>query len=290
MNNKVVITCALTGVLTDPKKFNVPVTPEQMATAAQQAYDQGASIVHVHFRRQEENLGAYPTWDVDIVGRIVTAIKEKVPEIIINMSTGTMGSDISGPLNCLKQCKPEIAACNAGSLNYLKIRKDGEWAWPPILFDNPVDKIKQFLDVMNENGIMPEFECFDTGIVRSVEMFRANHMFEGDPHVSFVMGVESGMPARVDLLPILIDLLTTGAYWQVIATGPGREKIWDLHRAAVELGGNVRTGLEDTFYLPTGKHASNNGELIEALVAIVRERGREPASPSEAREILGLKC
>ena len=130
MNNKVVITCALTGVLTDPKKFNVPVTPEQMATAAQQAYDQGASIVHVHFRRQEENLGAFPSWEVDVVERIITAIKTRVPEVIINMSTGIIGSDISGPLTCLKQCKPDMAACNAGSLNYLKIRKDGQWAWP----------------------------------------------------------------------------------------------------------------------------------------------------------------
>jgi len=288
MNNKIMVTCALTGVLTDPKKFNVPVTPEQMATAAQQAYDQGASIVHVHFRMQEQDLGAYPTWDVDVVGRILAAIKQRVPEIIINMSTGMIGSDISGPLNCLKQCKPDMAACNAGSLNYLKIRKDGEWAWPPILFDNPVDKIKQFLDVMKENGIMPEFECFDTGIVRSVGMFKANRMFEGESHLSFVMGVESGMPARVDILPILIDLLTPGAFWQVIATGPGREKVWDLHRAAVELGGHVRTGLEDTFYLPNGEQASSNGELVESLVAIVRERGKEPANPSETRKMLGL--
>ena len=141
---------------------------------------------------------------------------------------------------------------------------------------------------MKENGIVPEFECFDTGIVRSVGIFKANKMFEGDPHISFVMGVESGMPARVDLLPILIELLPAEAFWQVIATGPEREKVWDLHRAVVELGGQVRTGLEDTFYLPTGEQASSNGELIESLVAIVRERGKEPANPSEAREILGV--
>ena len=182
-----------------------------------------------------------------------------------------------------------MAACNGGSLNYLKIRKDGQWAWPPILFDNPVEKIKQFTDTMAAHDIVPEFECFDTGIVRSVAMFQANEMFTGDPHLSFVMGVDSGMPARADLLPILKDELPANSHWQVIATGPGREKLWELHRAAIELGGNVRTGLEDTFYLPTGEKAGSNGQLVEALVKIIREVGREPASPEETKAILGIK-
>jgi len=285
---KVVVTCAITGLLTDPKKFNVPVTPEQMADATKQAFDAGATIVHAHFRSQEEGAGAFPTWDTAPVGDILTAMKEKVPEIIINMSTGVMGSDISGPIACLESFKPHMAACNAGSLNYLKIRKDGAWAWPPILFDNPVEKIKRFLDVMTENNIIPEFECFDIGIVRSIKMFKANKMFKGDPHLSFVMGVDSGMPARADLLPILKDELPENAHWQVIATGAGREKNWELHRKCIELGGNVRTGLEDTFYLPDGKKAVENGQLVEALVKIVQKTGRKIASPSEAREILGI--
>jgi len=286
--NKVVVTCALTGVLTDPKKFNVPVTPEEMAAAAQQSYDAGAAIVHVHFRSQKEGFSAWPTWDLGEVGEILGAIRARVPDLIINMSTGMPGNDISGPLACLEAFAPDMAACNAGSLNYLKIRQDGSWAWPPVLFDNPVDKVQAFLDVMRAHGVVPEFECFDTGIVRSVGMYQANGMFEGDPHLSFVMGVESGMPARADLLPILKDELPANAHWQVIATGPGREKIWALHRRCVELGGNVRTGLEDTFYLPGGEKAANNGQLVEALVRIAREAGREPAAPGEARGILGI--
>ncbi len=287
-SDKIVVTCAVTGVLTDPKKFNVPVTPEQMAEATKQAYDQGASIVHTHFRSQTPGAGALPTWDLEEVGSIMAAIRARVPEIIVCMSTGVPGPDISGPAACLKAFDPEMAACNAGSLNYLKIRRSGEWAWPPLLFDNPVEKVKRFLDVMTERGVVPEFECFDTGIVRSIRMYKENGMFEGDPHLSFVMGVESGMPARADLVPILKDELPENAHWQVIATGPGREKIWELHRAAVELGGNVRTGLEDTFYLPTGETATDNGQLIEALVGIAREVGKEPATPSEARAMLGI--
>jgi 3-keto-5-aminohexanoate cleavage enzyme len=286
--NKVVVTCALTGVLTDPAKFNVPVTPVEMAGATAQAYDAGASVVHCHFRDQAEGMGALPTWDQNTVGDILSAIKQRVPEIIICMSTGVVGNDLSGPLGCLEAFKPEMAACNAGSLNYLKIRKDGSWAWPPILFDNPVEKVMQFLEVMTANKIVPEFECFDTGIVRSVSMYKANGMFEGDPHISFVMGVDSGMPANPNLISILKEELPENAHWQVIATGPGREKIWNLHRRCLELGGDVRTGLEDTLYLPGGDRATTNGQLVEALVKIVHEIGKEVASPAEAREILGI--
>jgi len=288
LDNKVVVTCALTGVLTDPNKFNVPVTPEEMAEATRQARDQGASIVHVHFRSQQPGLGMFPTWDLKEVGDILSAIKERVPEIIICMSTGTMGDDISAPVACLETFKPEIAACNAGSLNYLKIRKDGNWAWEPLLFDNPVQKIKRFLDVMTAHNIQPEFECFDTGIVRAVGMYKSNSMFEGDPHISFVMGVESGMPSRSDLLPILKDELPENSHWQVISTGGGRTNVWNLLRSAVELGGGVRTGLEDTFYLPNGDMASGNGQLVEAMTKIIREVGKEPSTPEETLKIMGI--
>jgi len=286
--SKVVVTCALTGLLTDPAKFNVPVTPQEMADAAEQSYNAGASVLHCHFRNQREGMGAFPTWDLKTVGDILSAIKERVSDIIICMSTGVLGDDISGPVGCLEAFKPELAACNAGSLNYLKIRKDGNWAWPPALFDNPVEKIKKFLDVMTTSSIVPEFECFDTGIVRSVRMFKANAMFDGEPHVSFVMGVDSGMPANPALIAILKAELLENSHWQVIATGPGREKIWNLHRRCLELGGDVRTGLEDTFYLPNGDRANDNGRLVEALVQIAREVGREPASPAEARQMLGV--
>jgi uncharacterized protein (DUF849 family) len=167
------------------------------------------------------------------------------------------------------------------------MRSDGSWAWPPTLFDNPVEKVKQFLDVMTANGVVPEFECFDSGIVRSVGLFKRNGMFEGDPHISCVMGVASGMPAKPEWLPLLVEEMIDGTHYQVIAVG--RKEIWDLHRKCVELGGNVRTGLEDTFYLPNSEKAKNNGELVEALADIVREVGREIAGPAEAREILGLR-
>jgi 3-keto-5-aminohexanoate cleavage enzyme len=283
LKDKCVITCALTGVLTNPIKYPVPVTPEEMAKEARRAVDAGATIVHCHFRSPRKGLGHWPTWDPEEVAAVVDAIRAEVPELIINMSTGTPGADISGPLACLKRCKPEMAALNAGSLNYLKLNDDGKWAWPPILFDNPIEKIQKYLTVMNEERVIPECECFDTGIVRSVGLYEKNGMMKQPVHISFVMGVASGMPADLDIFPILIRQLSPGTQWQTIIVG--RSEIWGVHRRAAELGGNVRTGLEDTFYLPSGERASSNGPLVEALVKMVREAGREPANFAEARRI-----
>ena len=286
MTEKAVITCALTGVLTDPKQHPVPVTPQEMAREARAAYDAGAAVMHVHFRQQEPGKGHLPSWEPELASTIMQAIRDACPGVILNESTGTIGPNISGPLACLRAVKPEIAACNAGSLNYLKVRGDGSWAWPPHLFDNPVEKVKAYLEVMAETGTQPEFECFDTGIVRCVAMYSKNGLFAGRPKYNFVMGVESGMPADPDLLPILIKLTLAGSPWQVTAVG--RENIWPLHRRAAELGGHLRTGLEDTFYLPDGSKVRSNGELVGMLARYAREAGREVATSAEARTLMGL--
>ena len=286
MTEKAVLSCALTGVLTNPDMGNIPVTPEEMADAAQQAWDQGATIVHCHFRDQRPKLGMLPTWDVGVVESIIAAIRERVPGIIINQSTGVMGPDISGPVACMEAVKPEMAACNAGSLNYLKLKSNGTWAWAPQIFDNPVEKVERFLQSMAANDVVPEFECFDSGIVRSVALYKKAGMFEGDPHISLVMGVASGQPAKPEWVPLLKNEMLPGTHWQVICVG--RKEVWDLQRKALEEGGNVRTGLEDTFYLPDGEKARNNGELVEALARITREVGREIATAEETRRILGI--
>ena len=283
---KVVVTCALTGVLTDPAQHHVPVTPEEMAREARAACDAGASVVHVHFRQQAAGKGHLPSWEPQVALEIAQAIREACPGVVFNQSTGVIGPDIAGPVACMRAIRPEIAAANAGSLNYLKVRSDGRWAWPPLLFDNPVEKVAAFLQAMQETGAMPEFECFDVGIVRSVEMYLKTGLYRGHADVNFVMGVDSGMPADAALLPLLIGLLPSGATWQVTAIG--RENVWPLHRRTAELGGNLRTGLEDTFYLPDGRKAGSNGELVDAIVALAREAGRECATCAEARTLLHL--
>ena len=284
--DKAILTCALTGVLTDPKQHPVPVTAQEMAAAAREAYNAGASIMHVHLRQQAPGMGRFPSWDPAVASEIDTAIREACPDVIINLTTGVVGTDISGPVACIRAVRPEIAACNAGSLNYLKIKDNGEWAWPPMLFDNQVDKVKAMLDVMNETGTRAEFECFDVGIVRSVGMYKKAGMTDHLEY-NFVMGVASGMPVDADLLKLLVKYREPDTIWQT--TLIGREEIWAVHQATADLGGMLRTGVEDTFYLPGGVRTSGNGQLIEALAQCARNAGRAIASPAEARALLGLK-
>jgi 3-keto-5-aminohexanoate cleavage enzyme len=286
--DKAILTCALTGVLTNPKQHPVPVTPAQMAAEARDAFNAGASIMHVHLRCQEEGYGHMPSWDPDVAETVVDAIRAACPGVIVNLTTGVVGKDFSGPVACLKRVQPEIAACNAGSLNYLKIKDNGEWAWPPMVFDNPVSKVQAMLDVMRETGTHPEFECFDVGIVRCVGMYLKAGMFTGVAEYNFVMGVASGMPCDADLLALLPRWMAPGAVWQ--STLIGRAEIWPVHQKTADMGGMLRTGLEDTFYLPNGERAAGNGQLIEALAACAKRAGREVASPLEARARLGLKA
>jgi len=295
-NNKVVVTCALNGVLTDPKKFNIPVTAEELGISAEGAYRAGASVVHVHFRDQRPGMGHLATWDPEIARAVGYSIKRRCPDIIINMTTGTMGSEGSegggplgptgGPISCLDAMLPQMAAMNSGSLNYLKVNSNGTWAWSPRLFDNPVPKVKTMIDAMTERNIIPECECFDSGIVRSISMYQKAGMLKKPYQVSFVMGVASGMPAKPEWLPLLINELPPQTNWQVIAIG--RKEVWPLLNRCLDLGGNVRTGLEDTFYLPDGKRANSNEELIASLVKLVREKGKEPCTPAEARPRMGI--
>ena len=286
MSQPAILTCALTGVLTNPKQYPVPVTPAQMAAEARDAFNAGASIMHVHLRSQEEGFGHVPSWDPDVAEAVCNAIRAACPGVIINLTTGVVGKDISGPVACIRRTKPEIAACNAGSLNYLKIKEDGQWAWPPMVFDNPVSKVQAMLDVMAETHTHPEFECFDVGIVRSVAMYLKAGMIQGVPELNFVMGVASGMPCDADLLALLPRWLPERAVWQ--ATLIGRAEIWPVHQRVAELGGMLRTGLEDTFYLPGGERAGGNGVLIEALARCAQQAGRSIATPAEARALLGL--
>lgn len=251
-NNRAIVTASLNGVLTDPQKFNVPVTAAQMATAAKEVYDEGASVVHIHFRNQETGKGHLPTWDPKVAKEIAEAIRAAAPSLLINFTTGTFGYNLTknddpfsggalgptkGPIACLEAGRPEMAALNSGSLNYLRATEKNEWAWKPQLFDNPVEKVKEMVDAMNRLGVVPECECFDLGIVRSVAMFERLGFYKKTTkvNVSFVMGVASGLPTDPDLLPFLIKQLNPRErfQWQVIAIG--REEVWPLLRRACEV-------------------------------------------------------
>jgi uncharacterized protein (DUF849 family) len=148
--------------------------------------------------------------------------------------------------------------------------------------------VKKMLDAMAETHTHPEFECFDVGIVRSVAMYQKAGMFDGVPELNFVMGVASGMPCDADLLALLPRYAPRDAVWQTTLIGRG--EIWPVHQMTAELGGMLRTGLEDSFYLPGGKRAAGNGVMIEALADCAKRAGRSVATPDEARALLGLRA
>jgi uncharacterized protein (DUF849 family) len=241
---KALVTAALNGVLTDPAKFSIPVTPAEMAAEAKRAlvsawcffpsfpfqtnkntnlphrYDAGATVVHIHLRDQRPGQGHLPSWDPDVAADVCDAIRSSSP-VLVNFTTGTMGTSgplgggplgpTDGPIACLERARPAMAALNAGSLNYLRTTQRNDWAWQPLLFDNPVAKIAAMATAMARLGIVPECECFDTGIVRSVAMFEQVGLLRRPYQVSFVMGVASGMPADPAWLPLLTKQLNSGA-------------------------------------------------------------------------------
>lgn len=147
-----------------------------------------------------------------------------------------------------------------------------------------MQKVQNFADEMAAVNCIPECECFDTGIVRSVGLFARKGIIPNPPHISLVMGVQSGMACKKEWLPLLVNEMPPGAHWQSICIG--RQEIWDVQRETARLGGHMRTGLEDTFYLPDGSRAKSNGELIAALVKIAKEEGRTIATPDEARVMI----
>ena len=285
MSDKAVITCSLNGVLTDPKQHNVPVTPEQMAREAKAAFNAGQ-----HHACPSAPAGAEQGASA-VLGRqcqqFQQAIREACPGVIINHTTGTSGPNYQGALDCVRETKPEIAACNAGSLNYLKVKSDNTWAWPPMMFDNAVEKVQDYLDVMKEAGTIPNSSVSMSASCAVSACTGRPGMYSGPLEYNFVMGVASGMPADPELLPILLKLKLPEAHWQVTAIG--RAEIWPLHQRCADLGGHLRTGLEDTFYLSDGTKVTSNGQLIEEIAACARRAGREIASPAEARQIFGTK-
>jgi uncharacterized protein (DUF849 family) len=207
---------------------------------------------------------------------------------IINFSTGTIGVPVAKRVAYLEACLPEVAALNMGSMNYAKYsakRKDFVFKF---VFANPFDEIIELLEAMRRLGIKPEHECFDVGHVGSLAPLVDMGLLEAPLHADFVMGVVGGVPASARNLAAMADNMPAGTHhWGVI--GIGRVQ-WMLVAAALTLGGSIRVGLEDNFYLPTGEMARSNGELIAKARQMTEEVGRRAATVEEARAMLGIRA
>jgi uncharacterized protein (DUF849 family) len=279
--DKVVLTCALTGALANRSQCPaIPYTPSQIADEARRAYDAGAAVVHVHARDDDGS----PTFDPAVFARIKEEVWSRCP-VILNFSTGSLDDDTTLQEQMIREVKPEIAALNMGTMNYAKYSRRRQEFVFELVFPNPYSKIERLLRAMNEAGVKPELECFDVGHTYGAWPLRDMGLLKDPLQFSFVVDVLGGLPASVDALQLQIKQLPPGAHWEVIGISRCQ---WRMLATALVLGGNVRCGLEDHFYLPSGEMARSNGELCEVAARLTRDVGRELATVEEARELLGL--
>ena len=217
--------------------------------------------------------------------KIDEAVKRLCPDAIINYSTGAVGVDRETRIAHVRALKPSMAALNMGSMNYAIYSEKKKSFYHDHLFENRFEDIRFYLEAMNEAGTIPEMECFDLGHVNNATPLRDMGLIPDNACYSLVMGVLGGIPASTQNLVHMSSQLPPGASWQAI--GIGRVQ-WPLVAAAVTLGGNIRVGLEDNFYLAPGKMARSNADLVEKAARMVEDIGGSLATPAEARERLGL--
>jgi len=275
--DKVIISCALTGAVTTKKHCPaIPYTPVEIADEAKRAYDAGAAIVHIHARNDDGS----PTWSKDTFQRIMDETKARCP-VLINWSTGGAGP-MSERISHLAQ-RPAIAALNMGSMNYAKWNSEKKQFAFNFVFTNSFDDIVAFAKAMKEHNIKPEMECFDVGHTSSHRVLADLGVISAPFHFSFIMGVLGGIPATARHLAFQAEQVPAGSRWKVI--GISRDQ-WQLAMAALSLGGDVRVGLEDNFYLPDGTMAKSNGDLVAAAVSLAKLSGRSVATVDEAKQLL----
>jgi 3-keto-5-aminohexanoate cleavage enzyme len=267
---KLIITVALTGnVPTKEMNPNVAVTPDEIASDVKRCLDAGASVFHVHARDAYQK----PTLDIAVYKANVRKIKELTPQVIIQLSTGARAGkeweDRVRPIRLL----PEMGSFTTGSNNL-----------PGIVYENSPQFIEYLARVYQETGVKPEIEVFETGMINNALFLQKKGFIKFPLHFDFVLGAPGSMPGTVKNLQFLSESIPAGSTWCV--AGIGKSEIM-LSTAAIAMGGHVRVGLEDNLYLTDGSYASNP-LLVEKIVRIAREMGREIATPDEARLLLSL--
>jgi 3-keto-5-aminohexanoate cleavage enzyme len=278
----VVLTCALTGVLANRKQCPaIPYTPEEIGEEARRAYEAGAVVTHIHARNDDGS----PTFSPQVFARIKEEVRKRSP-ILLNFSTGVLGDDIRDPVATIQQVRPQIAALNMGTMNYAKYSATKKSFVFDMVFENKYEKIIRFLKAMNEAGVKPELECFDSGHTAGIRPLLDMGILKEPLQFSFIVNVLGGIPPLVESLQLQTKIMPPGSEWEVIGISHCQ---WRMLATALVLGGNIRCGLEDHLYLPNGDMAKSNGELCEVAARMTRDVGRRLATVEEARAILSLR-
>ena len=270
---KLIITVGITGSrITRKQTPHIPILPEEVARSGIEAWRAGASVLHVHVRDPETGLG---TQNLSLFREVVDRIRAETDAILCLTTSGIPGRNlpVAERLQSLA-LRPEMVSFDAGSINM------GE-----NVFLNP----QEFLDALAkealEKGIKPELEVFDVGMVYTCLRYFEKGLLKPPLHFQFVLGTQNGISATAKSLVYLTEIIPSGSTWSVIGTGAGQ---LSMAMVGLVMGGHVRVGLEDNIYYSKGVLARNNAELVERVVRIAKEFGREIASPSEARKILDL--
>ena len=286
LDDPVIITCSISGAIANRDQCPaIPYTPEEYGAEARRIVDEGGSMIHIHARTPE----GMPSYEIEDFRAITEAILDAVDDVIINYSTGAIGVPLDKRIAYLRELRPYIAALNMSSMNYAKYSARRKAFVFKAVFENSFDTIIELLTAMNECGIKPEHECFDTGHIANLDPLLDMGLLHEPLQISCVMGVNGGIRPNARNLAHMAENVPGGPdgpnEWGVI--GISRDQ-WMLVAAALTLGGNVRVGLEDNFYLPNGDMAGSNGDLIAKARQLTEDVGRRPATVAEAREMLGV--
>lgn len=274
MSLPVIITVAITGAL-PRKKDNpaVPVTPEQQIESTHEAFEAGAALVHVHVRNPDESPSSSP----ELYGRVQEGVRRHCPGMIVQFSTGGRGREQS-ERGAMLHLKPDMASLATGSVNF-----------PNRVYENPPDFVEALAQTMLDNDIKPEVEVFDLAMLYNAANLVKRGLVQDPPHVQFVLGIPNALPARRSIFDFLrreIAQVLPRATW--VAAGIGRHQ-WEVNQWCLAEGGHCRTGLEDNLRASPDRLAASNAELVQKIVAECARFGRRPATPPEARQILGLR-
>ncbi len=274
MTTPVIITVAITGAL-PRKKDNpaVPVTPSEQIESTHEAFDAGASLVHVHVRAPDES----PSSDPMLFAQVMEGVRKHCPGMIVQFSTGGRGRD-QAARGAMLHLKPDMASLATGSVNF-----------PTQIYENPPDFVEGLARTMQQNGIKPEIEVFDLAMLYNAATLAKKGLIPERPHVQFVMGIPNAMPMRPSVFHFLRSELTEvlpGATW--VAAGIARHQ-WEVNELCLAHGGHCRTGLEDNTRFDATRLAASNAELVKKIVDACSRYGRRPATPAESRAILGLQ-
>jgi 3-keto-5-aminohexanoate cleavage enzyme len=283
IEDPVVITCSISGAIANREQCPaIPYTPEEYAAEARRITDEGGVMIHIHARTPDGT----PSYEIEDFRAITEAIRAEVgAAVIVNYSTGTIGVPVEKRVAYLRECRPEVAALNMGSMNYAKYSRSRKDFVFKMVFSNPFEEIIELLEAMNELHIKPEHECFDVGHVGSLAPLIDMGVLQTPLHVDCVMGVMGGIPPTARNLAAMVENIPPGSHWGVI--GVSRDQ-WMLVASALTLGGSIRVGLEDNLYLPNGEMARSNGELIAKARQMSEDIGRRAATVQEARAMLKI--